>query len=276
MQRTNCATFAVFYALISALLSFSAFSQQSVANTTALTAQQLEKVLLHPDRPSEDAKRDSARQPAKIMQFAEVFEGAVVLDLFAGQGWYSELFSRAVGPTGKVYAQNDEVIWRFAEEGIKKRTKNDRLANVVRFDNMAIADISVPDNSVDIAFIALNYHDLFFTYTTQNGKLIKLRDEVVDHKVVLSTLKSALKDTGVAIIIDHYAHLGSGYEAANIQHRIDPNIVKYQFEEAGFSLLEEAYYLRNPEDDLSKSVFDPSIRGSTDRFIYKFGKNNTL
>ena len=28
--------------------------------------------------------------------------------------------------------------------------------------------------------------------------------------------------------------------------------------------------LRNPEDDHSKNVFDPSIRGRTDRFVYRF------
>ena len=30
--------------------------------------------------------------------------------------------------------------------------------------------------------------------------------------------------------------------------------------------------LRNPEDDKSKNVFDPSIRGRTDRFVYRFRK----
>lgn len=268
MQRIALVTSTVF----SVLLSFSVFSQQNGSNTASLTVQQLEHLLIHPQRPSEDAKRDNARQPAKIMNFAGVFDGATVLDLFAGEGWYTELFSKAVGDNGKVYAQNDEVIWRFAEDGIVKRTKDNRLANVIRLDNIAIADIDVPDNSVDIAFITLNYHDLFFTYRMQNGKKVKLRDEVVDHKVVLATLNRVLKDSGVVIIIDHFAHLGSGYEAANIQHRIDPNIVKFQFNEAGFSLIEEAFYLRNPTDDLNKSVFDPSIRGSTDRFIYKFGK----
>jgi len=28
--------------------------------------------------------------------------------------------------------------------------------------------------------------------------------------------------------------------------------------------------LRNPQDDHNKGVFDPSIRGHTDRFVYRF------
>lgn len=237
-----------------------------------LNAQQIQNVLSSNDRPSEDTKRDAARKPEKVLAFAGVKKGDTVLDLFAGDGWYTELYSKAVGPSGKVYAQNDEVIWRFAQEGIKKRTANNRLVNVTRLDNIAIAKINVPDNSVDIAFMALNYHDLFFTQMMQDGKLVTLREDVVDHKAVLAKIKRVLKKDGVVIIIDHFAHKGSGYETANNLHRIDPNIVKFQFDEAGFTLLEEAFYLRNDKDTLDLSVFDPKIRGNTDRFIYKFGK----
>jgi predicted methyltransferase len=250
-----------------ALLSHApAFAEQ------ALTQQQIQALLAHQDRPSEDSKRDQARQPAKVLTFSDVAKGDHVLDLFAGGGWYTELFAKAIGETGKVYAQNDHVIWRFAEKGITERTKNNRLSNVVRFDNMPIVDINIPDGSLDIAFIALNYHDLFFTHTTQDGKKVQLRDDIVDYKAALATIKKALKQNGIFIIIDHSANQGSGYQAANTLHRIDPNIVKFQLEEAGFTLIEEAHYLRNPKDDLSKNVFAPNTRGKTDRFIYKFSK----
>lgn len=74
-------------------------------------------------------------------------------------------------------------------------------------------------------------------------------------------------------IINFVAKLGSGDDIANKLHRIDPNIVKFQLEEAGFTLIEEAFYLRNTTDDLDKSVFAPDTRGRTDRFIYKFAKH---
>ena len=80
-------------------------------------------------------------------------------------------------------------------------------------------------------------------------------------KAALAVIKKALKDDGVFVIIDHSAKLGSGYQAANTLHRIDPNIVKFQLEEAGFELIEEANYLRNPNDDLTTNVFAPGTRG---------------
>jgi predicted methyltransferase len=239
---------------------------------TALTKSEIGQVLGHAARPKADLERDAARHPDKILAFSGVAKGDTVLDLFAGGGWYSELFAHAVGTQGKVYLQNDEVIWRFAEADALARTANNRLPNVERLDKVAIADIKVPAGSVDIAFMALNYHDLFFTQMVREGKTVVLREQVVDYRAALGAIKSALNDDGVLIIIDHFAAPGSGYEAPNSVHRIDPAIVKYQLEQAGFSLAEEAMYLRNPQDDYSKSVFDPSVRGNTDRFVYKFVK----
>ncbi|WP_339899939.1 hypothetical protein [Paraglaciecola polaris] len=239
---------------------------------TPLTEPQIASLLTAPDRPTDDAKRDDSRQPQKIIAFTGVGKGQHVLDFFAGGGWYSELFSNAVGPEGKVYVQNDEVIWRFAEKGLNERAKDDRLTNIMRFDNMPIVDIRIPDDSLDLVFTALNYHDLFFTHSIQDGKKVALRDDVVDYQAALSTIKKAMKADATFIIIDHAAQAGSGYEAANTLHRIDPNIVKFHMNQAGFTLIEEAFYLRNPADDLSKLVFDPAVRGKTDRFIYKFVK----
>tara|TARA_R110000868_G_scaffold151940_1_gene376533 strand:- start:172 stop:957 length:786 start_codon:yes stop_codon:yes gene_type:complete len=244
----------------------------NAANQSELTSQELSAILAQTDRPAADISRDEARQPVAVMAFSGVAAGDHVLDIAAGGGWYSELFSRAVGPKGKVYIQNDEVIWRFAEKDITARTIDNRLANVQRLDNVAIANMVVPAGSIDIAFTALNYHDLFFTEMMQGSKLVKLRDDVVDYRLALAAIKTALKESGVLVIIDHVGKPGSGYEAANNLHRIDPNIVKYQLQEAGFKLIEEAYYLRNAEDDHTKLVFDPSIRSKTDRFIYKFVK----
>ena len=237
-----------------------------------LTGSQLHEILNHSDRSSEDKARDDDRQPAKILAFSGVTKGDSVLDIYAGGGWYSELYSKAVGPKGKVYAQNDDLTWRFGEKEIVMRTKGERLANIIRLDKVDIADINLPDNSVDIAFMGINYHDLFFTYRFRDGKLETLRDQVVDYKTSFTTVKKVLKDDGVLIIVDHFGEPGSGYEAANTLHRIDPNIVKFQLNDVGFVLLEEAFYLRNSNDDLKALVFAPNIRGKTDRFVYKFGK----
>lgn len=246
-------------------LSGSAFAHISQHSQSTLST-----LLKDPKRPADDAIRDPLRLPHKIMAFSGISPGDRVLDLFAGAGWYTELFSRAVGKDGKVYAQNDSVIWRFAEKPLNVRTADNRLANVVRLDRIDIAEINLPDNSLDLVFSALNYHDLFFTEFTRDGKTTRVRDGYVDHKAALAAVKRLLKPDGVFVIVDHAAKPGSGYEAANALHRIDPQIVKTHLSEAGFTLVEEAFYLRNEKDDLSVNVFEPEIRGRTDRFVFKF------
>jgi predicted methyltransferase len=49
-------------------------------------------------------------------------------------------------------------------------------------------------------------------------------------------------------------------------------VVKRDFEKAGFELVASSDLLRNPADDHALLVFDPKIRGKTDRFIFKFRK----
>jgi predicted methyltransferase len=72
-------------------------------------------------------------------------------------------------------------------------------------------------------------------------------------------------------VIDHVANPGGDTRAVvEALHRIDPATVKADFERAGFVLEAESDLLRNPADDHSKNVFDPSIRGKTDRVVYRF------
>ncbi|MCP4300788.1 MAG: hypothetical protein GY783_09405 [Gammaproteobacteria bacterium] len=41
---------------------------------------------------------------------------------------------------------------------------------------------------------------------------------------------------------------------------------------AGFELEAQIDMLRNPDDDYSKIVFDPDLRGKTDRFVMRYRK----
>ncbi len=261
----------IYYSL-SVLLLF--LSEQSSSKTSEkITEQQIQATLESAARFAGDKANDLGRRPEKILAFINLSKGDHVLDIYAGGGWYTELFSSLVGDDGLVYAHNDELTWRFGGKELSERTKNNRLKNIIRIDQVGLADIKIPEKSVDVAFMGINYHDLYFTHRTRNGKLETLRNENVDFLAAFKNVKGALKDDGVLVVIDHIAKPGSGYHAANTLHRIDPNIVLFELQQVGFELLEEAFYLRNPNDTLDTSVFDPKIRWRTSRFVYKFGKS---
>jgi len=74
-------------------------------------------------------------------------------------------------------------------------------------------------------------------------------------------------------VVDHVANPNKDTRATVEKlHRIDPEVAKADFKRAGFVLIGTSDMLRDPADDHSLLVFDPKIRGKTDRFVFKFRK----
>ena len=93
---------------------------------------------------------------------------------------------------------------------------------------------------------------------------------MIDGPKLLAELKKGLKPGGMLAVVDHYAEAGSPRETGGTLHHIDPQIVISELEAEGFVLEGKSEVLRNMEDDYSKGMFDPEIRGRTDRFVLKF------
>ena len=55
-------------------------------------------------RPAADTKRDADRKPAEMLEFAGIKPGQTVADFLPGGGYFTRIFSKAVGPKGQVYA----------------------------------------------------------------------------------------------------------------------------------------------------------------------------
>jgi predicted methyltransferase len=82
-----------------------------------------------------------------------------------------------------------------------------------------------------------------------------------------------VKPGGIVGVVDHVAAAGGDTrQVVDKLHRIDPAVIRADFEQAGFVLDGESDLLRNSGDDHSKLVFDPSVRGKTDRVVYRFRK----
>jgi predicted methyltransferase len=113
--------------------------------------------------------------------------------------------------------------------------------------------------------INLNYHDVYW-------ESAKYGIPRMDPEAFLKTVYASMKPGGIVGVIDHVANPGDTRENVEKFHRIDPATVKADFEKAGFKLAGTSDILRNPADDHSLLVFNPQIRGKTDRFIYKFVK----
>jgi predicted methyltransferase len=212
----------------------------AVSATAAIAA-----AVADPARPQADVARDADRKPADTLTFYGVKPGDLVFEFVAGGGYFTEILSRVVGSTGRVVAT------RVAPE----RIADNRLPNVTA---AADNDWGLAPDSVDLAFTALNYHDV-----------INLK---VDRGPLLANIYKILKPGGTFAVIDHSAEVGSGQRDVGTLHRVDEQLVISEVKAAGFELVGTSDLLRNPADKRTLAVFDPSIRGKTDCFVLKFRK----
>lgn len=224
----------------------------------------IEAALNHPERPAADRERDAGSKPADVLHFLGIAPGMQVLDLNAGGGYYTELLSRAVGPHGKVIAHNNPGAKELlSPETFEQRYGGQRLPNVVQVFARH-NDLELVTSSLDGVLMSLVYHDLYW------------RDPEVDwgpidQHALLTALYRMLKPGGFIGVIDHYAAAGiDPWVSAKAMHRIDPAVVRRDFQAAGFALEAESSALRNAGDDYSLGVFDAAVHGKTDRFVMRF------
>ena len=214
-------------------------------------------------RPDADTARDVNRKPAEVLAFVGVKPGDKVADYMAGSGYFTRLFSDVVGAEGHVYAVEPSEVMGFKSAPETLGTLGawaNKHANTSLMVAEALDAVKYPD-SLDIFWISQNYHDL-------HDKFMGPVDLAKFNKAVFK----ALKPGGLYIVLDHAAAKGAAMEVTETLHRIDPETVKKEVEAAGFELVSESKVLANPADDHSLKVFDPSLRGKTDQFIYKFRK----
>ena len=210
----------------------------------------------NPDRPDADRARDEARKPAEIVAFAGVKQGDKVAELLPGGGYYTRILCKVVGPSGHLY---ETVPTFFANrpgglDGINAVAKECGNVTVMVADTKSF---TLPEK-VDLVWTSENYHDM------HNGPNA---DVAADNKAAFD----ALKPGGLYYVEDHSAP-GMGTSVTSTLHRMGPEAAISEIEAAGFKLDAQSDLLKNPDDPHDKPVFDPSIRGRTDKFAQRFKK----
>lgn len=209
-----------------------------------------------------DLRRDQTSKPEVVLALLDLQAGDRVADIFGGGGYYSELMGRIVGAGGVVLLHNNEAYLSFVGEALTERFENRSLPAVVRHDR-EVADMALGQAQLDAAIIIMSYHDLY--HVAEGWPAIDAND-------FLDQIFQALKPGGKFLIVDHVAKAGTGADAAQELHRITPEFARQDITARGFELVGDSDALRNAEDDHSLMVFDPDIRGKTDRFVHLYRK----
>ncbi len=223
----------------------------------ALALAELQRAaIVDPLRPAEEVARDPLRRPDRMLSFAMVAPGQKIADIRPGAGYFTRLFARVVGDTGRVYAF---VPNRTAT---RENPLGDALAaaypNVTRL-NGDLDSMSFPE-PLDTIFMSQEYHDF---HIPAFG---------VDVAAMNRAVFAALKPGGSFVVIDHSGRAGTTNTEVQTLHRIEGAFLRREVEAAGFIFDGESTAVANAADDRTSNVFDAAIRGRTDQFVYRFRK----
>jgi predicted methyltransferase len=245
--------FAITAAMALVLGGAPASAQSTVAAAVANTS----------GRSEANVKLDESRKPAEVLKFLGLKPGMRVSDPFGGNLYWAEITAPIVGPKGRVS------IWGPTQFYSQKMLDNYQALKAKQPNVwLRVSPFESPDlpaNTYDFMLINLDYHDVYW-------ESAKYGISRMDPDQWLKTVYAAMKPGAVVGVIDHVASPGDTRATVEKYHRIDPAVVKADFKRAGFKLEAESDMLRNPADDHSLNVFDPKIRGKTDRFVFKFRK----
>ena len=217
---------------------------------TAATDEQIAAALADASR-ADQADDDARRQAAAVIAFSGVGPGDRVVDYLPGSGYWTRIFTTLVGPSGHVDALWPQAFASHAKSLPGLQARN--MANVT----LAVQPTNLPTvtQPVDLFWTVQNYHDI-------PAAMIGAFNQAVF---------KALKPGGTYLIVDH-ADAAGATRTTPFKHRIDPAVVRAQVTGIGFMFDGASDVLANPDDDHSKPVFDPAVRGHTDQFVFKFHK----
>ena len=167
----------------------------------------------------ETERRDKWQKPAEVLKALEISNTAVVADIGAGGGYFTEKFSKYLGPSGHVYATDvQDVMIAKLKQRVAKRRLND--VEVIRgeFD-----DPMLPPASCDLAFFSSVYKEI---------------DGRIDY---MKKIKTALKPEARVAIIEFLPGLKTA--GPPMEMRLQPEQVIQELSAAGFTLIKSYDFL---------------------------------
>ena len=145
---------------LAALVAALAISTGLAAAASEPTPANISAAVADSARPEADRARDANRKPAECLTFAGVKPGDRVADLIPGNGYFTRLFSKAVGAKGYVYAyMPSDIDEIYKKHGLTIPPAADPNYPNVSYIHAPVAKFVTPEK-LDIVWTSQNYHDL--------------------------------------------------------------------------------------------------------------------
>jgi ubiquinone/menaquinone biosynthesis C-methylase UbiE len=160
----------------------------------------------------ERSEREQEESPDVAVRLLQIPQGASVADIGAGSGYITLLLSAAVGPTGRVFA-ND--LQPQMIEILRRRLASQNVTNVTLVQG-SVDDPNLPPASVDLALMVDVYHELSRP------------------QAMLQKLRSALKPGGRLALVEYRKE--DPAIPIKFEHKMSIQEAKAELEAEGFKL----------------------------------------
>jgi len=170
--------------------------------------------------------RDEFEKPREVVRAMALQKGMTVADVGTGIGYMLPFLSRAVGPEGRVIAED---IFDDFLASAKQRAQNRNLANVT-FVRGTETDPTLPEGAADEVLALDVYHH--FDYPEK----------------MLAGIHKALKPGGKLVIVEYYKRPEAMPDGRAMTHiRLDmPDVIK-EIEANHFHLLSEKEHIKDSQ-----------------------------
>lgn len=247
------------------------------------TAVALEQILAASHRPAENRARDPFRHPEETLLFFGIRPDMHVVEVWPGNGWYTEILAPLLRDQGQLYAAHmDATASEYAKSLTanfrEKLARNPELYGKVVVTTLAATAASpiAPPDSIDLVVTFRNLHNwMMFGWD----------------RAAFEAMYKALKPGGVLGVVEHRGNPAVAQDPKASSGYVNEDYAIELIESAGFKLAGRSQINANPKDtrDYEKGVWalPPNFAngaedreryqsiGESDRFTLKFVKPAT-
>lgn len=212
--------------------------------------------------------RDAARNPEATLDFFAVEPGHTVIEIWPGDGWYTEILAPLLHDEGKLIAAHypSEDASDYQRKSLEKfKTK---LADDPKVYGKV--ELSVLDYDAETPLAEPASADRVLSFRNVHNWLSEGREEAA---VVFAKMYEALKPGGLLGMVEHRARIGTDLETMISTGYVSEELILELAEEAGFTLVSRSPINQNSRDTTQHPegvwTLPPTLRlGDKDRAQY--------